>query len=80
MTAAELKCNAPGLVSASVIGNGRFCRRLSGLQLPLRWLISFRAAKRHTFLVFFAIGLHHFMADACIWKLRHPEVRRSLSG
>lgn len=31
-------------------------------------------------LVFFAISLHHFAADACIWKLRDPEVRRTLPG
>jgi hypothetical protein len=30
-------------------------------------------------LMFYAISLHHFAADACIWKLRDPAVRMSLS-
>ncbi|MBS1989780.1 MAG: hypothetical protein JSS83_04630 [Cyanobacteria bacterium SZAS LIN-3] len=30
-------------------------------------------------LMFFAVNLHHFAADACIWKLRDPRVRRSLT-
>jgi hypothetical protein len=29
-------------------------------------------------LIFLAVNLHHFAADACIWKLKDPSVRSRL--